>query len=129
MKKLILFIVLACVSCFAYSRVSVEYRDCKFNNNSSSVMFSCKIYAANYAQNEETSYIGSYNFMTDTDLYFCTENISLIDVHKHVVNAFTGGLFVKHSVYDKYGVRIEHTYIRIDNFCADKYKRLIKYVD
>jgi len=131
MKKLILFIVLACVSCFAYSQMPVEFRHCKMISNYNNVMISCKIYNDDYAQTGETGYMGSYYFTSDKNLDRCKESISVDNTKNYIVNSLTGdNEFVEHSVYDKYGVRIESENMRIiKNFCANTYKKVIKYVD
>lgn len=119
-----------CVSCFANSHEPVEYRDCKLISNNYDVKISCEMYLTKYAIYGEPGYFGSYNFTSDKDLFSCTERMSIDETKNRVVNAFTGSkVYVEHSVYDKHDVRIRHEYLLIKNFCVDKYKNVIKYVD
>ena len=128
MKKLILFIVLACVSCFAYSQKNVEFRDCKLTNKFLEVIISCKLYYDDYTQTEGTNNVGSYEFKTYKDLSMCTEEFRFYNSNKQVVFVANEHKVSRH-VYDKHDVRIEFESFQRKNFCDDTYKEMIKYVD
>ena len=123
-----MIIVLACISCFANSHKNVEFRDCKLTSEFIKVIISCKLYYDDYTRTGGTSYVGSYEFKTYTDLSMCTEEFQFYSSNKQVVFVANAHKVSRH-VYDKHNVRIEFDSFQRENFCDDTYKEMIKYVD